>query len=57
MSKTCLPISPAYEIINKKPDFCVGWYSIATGFRKVPGNVCQGGINSISLILGIDKGP
>jgi len=57
MSKTCLPISPAYEIINKKPDFCVGWYSIATGFRKVPGNVCQGGINIISLILGIDKGP
>lgn len=46
--KECVPIEPKYEIDKRKPTNCNGWYMQSTGFRKVPGNMCSGGV---------DKGP
>ena len=43
LAGACLPIDPSFEIVDKKPENCFGWYSVTTGYRKVPGNMCQGG--------------
>ena len=44
-SKTCEPVDPHYEIKDTRPEPCHGWYNVETGYRKIPGNSCQGGKN------------
>ena len=44
----CLPITKEYEMKWKnetKPENCKDFYEVISGFRKIPGDYCMGGID------------
>lgn len=42
----CIPSSDTYAelLIDRKSEDCRYSYTVKTGYRKVPGNMCAGGV-------------
>lgn len=44
----CVPLDHKYQIQTQKPEVCLDWYFVQNGYRKIPGNMCNGGFYILS---------
>ena len=48
----CTPLSGKNETdVHEPPAICVGYYTISKGYRKIPGDTCEGGVQYEPLLI------
>lgn len=51
-NETCVPIKQINELeANKPPTICEGYYKVSRGYRRVPGDFCQAGLNFDPILI------